>query len=426
MPDNDQNIDQLLSDLQQILAKAAVGDYNVDIPHTSDDSQFSAIYVGVKLLLDSIREKIDQLVELNGTLLQENIKDQALFNSIGEGFVTVDLEGNVTFINQRAKELLKVDEAFWESHNWMNDYPVFETLNGEPVPLEERLVTYTINEKDIFRKKFILILNDQSRLPVNLTSAPIIQEDKIIGIVVVFRDITLETQIDKAKSEFLQIASHQLRTPLASIRWNMDILTKTDLSSLDENQLRYLKNIEISTKNMVSLISSLLQLTKIELGTLIYSPTEVDLSEIFEEVREAVEHLIRKKGLTINVIHHQTKEPISTDPNLLKILMQCLLENAVKYSHEHTQIEVTLKIEHGEIIISVKDEGIGIPKSELGSIMEKNYRASNVISTEDQGSGLGLYIVNQIITKVLSGEILIESELNKGSKFTIKIPLNSK
>ncbi|MCA9383968.1 PAS domain-containing sensor histidine kinase, partial [Candidatus Dojkabacteria bacterium] len=378
------------------------------------------------LLLDSIREKIDLLVELNDKLLKENIKDQAIFNSIGEGFVTIDLVGNVTFINQKAKNLLKVGESFWENKNWLSDYPKFQTLAGETVALEDRLVTHTINQKDIFTKKFILVLNDESKLPVNLTSAPIIQDDKVIGVVKVFRDITLEMQVDKAKSEFLQIASHQLRTPLSSIRWNMDILTKTDLSALDENQLKFLKNIEISTKNMVNLISSLLQLTKIELGTLIYTPTEVDLSEIFEEVREGVDHLITKKELTINVIHQQNDEAITTDPNLLKILMQCLLENAVKYSYERTQIEVVLKIENGEIIISVKDEGIGIPQNELGSIMEKNYRASNVISTEDQGSGLGLYIANQIITKVLSGKISIESEINKGSRFTINIPIVDK
>ena len=197
MADNDQNIDQLLSDLQQILAKASVGDYNIDIPHTSDDSQFSSIYVGVKLLLDSIREKIDLLVELNDKLLKENIKDQAIFNSIGEGFVTIDLVGNVTFINQKAKNLLKVDESFWENKNWLSDYPKFQTLAGETVALEDRLVTHTINQKDIFTKKFILVLNDESKLPVNLTSAPIIQDDKVIGVVKVFRDITLEMQVVK-------------------------------------------------------------------------------------------------------------------------------------------------------------------------------------------------------------------------------------
>ncbi|MFA6520903.1 MAG: CHASE domain-containing protein [Candidatus Gracilibacteria bacterium] len=259
-----------------------------------------------------------------------------------------------------------------------------------------------------------------------LSISPVLDKNgEIIFFVGIERDITKEKNIDRVKSEFVSLASHQLRTPLSSVNWYAEMLLAGDAGKINKNQKKYLKEIYNANKRMVGLVGALLNVSRLELGTFVIEPKMVDIREFASSVIKELSHDISQKKLKI-VEEYGNKIPkIYIDPKLMRIVFQNLLSNAVKYTHENGK--VTLKIEQktSYVQITVADNGCGIPESARSKIFTKLFRADNAKVVDSDGTGLGLYITKSIIEQ-FGGKIWFESAENKGTAFYVTIPLIGK
>ena len=253
--------------------------------------------------------------------------------------------------------------------------------------------------------------------------APVLsKKGEVLFFVGIERDITKEKQIDKAKSEFVSLASHQLRTPLSTINWYVEMLLAGDAGKLNDEQKNYLDEVYRGNQRMVELVNSLLNVSRLELGTFTIEPELIDITKLADGAVEDLAHNISVKKQKLIKTYDKKIPKIKVDKKLTRMIFENLLSNAVKYSPEKAKISVkiTKKLKTVEIIIS--DTGMGIPIEQQERVFTKLFRADNVRETDTEGTGLGLYIIKQILDQS-NGKISFKSEKNKGTSFTINIPL---
>jgi len=256
----------------------------------------------------------------------------------------------------------------------------------------------------------------------DLLITPVLDEKGNLKFFVgVERDITKEKAIDRAKTEFVSLASHQLRTPLSAMNWYNEMLMGGDLGALSAKQRDYLAEIYRGSKRMGELVDALLSVSRIELGTFALEAQEVDLCDIGKDVLRDLDQEIQAKKLSISCPGIENPMRFALDPRLARIILQNLLSNAVKYTPQGGQVALEMKVENETLAIAVSDTGIGIPKEQQGHMYEKFFRGDNVRATDTTGTGLGLYIVKSLLDTA-GGTIRFESEEGKGSVFTVTVP----
>ncbi len=264
-----------------------------------------------------------------------------------------------------------------------------------------------------------------------VTITPILDEkNNVIFFLGIERDITIEKNIERAKSDFVSLASHQLRTPLTAIRWYLDLMLEGDVGKMTEEQLDYLNTIKVSNIRMVNLVNSLLNVSRLELGTFSVDPEPVDLIKMIKSELEELGVQIRTKRLTLAENYDQTIGELSLDVNLSSIVVQNIISNAVKYTKDEGEIYIDLYqgTQKGNpskspthVIFKVRDTGEGIPQSDQHRIFEKMFRADNARTIDPEGNGLGLYMVKKVIEET-GGRIWFESKENEGTTFYVAIP----
>jgi signal transduction histidine kinase len=239
--------------------------------------------------------------------------------------------------------------------------------------------------------------------------------------VVVFRDITKERAIDKTKSEFVSLASHQLRTPLSAINWYAEMLIAGDAGELNEEQKSYVDEIYRGNQRMVELVNALLNVSRLELGTFAIEPRPTNVIEVADTVLNELQPDIERKMIHINRVYDENIGIINLDPELIRIIIQNLLSNAVKYTPEEGKVSIKIEKIGKDVLIQVSDTGMGIPKKQQENIFSKLFRADNARESDSEGTGLGLYIVKSILESA-GGAISFESVENTGASFSVTIP----
>lgn len=233
-----------------------------------------------------------------------------------------------------------------------------------------------------------------------------------------FVDITERKEIDRAKTEFVSLAAHQLRTPISTIKWYAEMLAE-GAKDLPEAQKKHLARIEEGTRNMNELVHTLLNVSRLEMGTLPIALEMTDVAKLATNILEELAPETSAKNLSIKTEFNV--HPFSTDPKLLRIVMQNLISNAVKYTPEKGEVLVRIEQSGQGAAIEVIDTGFGIPKEEQDKIFTKLYRASNAREKVTGGNGLGLYM-SKAITGILGGTLSFVSEKDKGTTFTLMVP----
>lgn len=366
------------------------------------------------------RDKIDRKRAIEAET--ERVKDAALLDSLGEGIAVIGEDGLVKKINSMAESLLgwKTDELVGKK--WDEMIPL-EDEQGNRVPLENRASQRVLEtKKTCSNDSFFYVRSDGKRFPVGTTAAPVLLRGKVIGVIKVFRDVTREKYIDKAKSEFVSLASHQLRTPLASIKWFSEMLLNGDAGELAKEQKEFVNNIFLSNERMVDLVNSLLNISRIESGRIIVDPVPTDLRQLVEDLIKELEPKVKEKNISVAVSVYENLPKIDLDPKLIRQVYMNLLTNSIKYSPDGGRIVVTISIKDKVVLSQVSDNGYGIPKREQDRVFQKFYRGENIVKVEIDGTGLGLYLVKAIVESS-GGQIWFESEENKGTAFWFTLPL---
>lgn len=247
-------------------------------------------------------------------------------------------------------------------------------------------------------------------------------DDKIRGAIVTFRDTTAEHAIDRAKSEFVTLASHQLRTPISAISWVGELLLHGDAGKLKPEQAEYVQQIYHSNKRMAALVDAMLMASSLELGNLSVRPERVDLAKMCREVLEQrFNALPADKVLHVKEQYDPELPAVLFDPDIIKTILQNLVTNAFKYTATNGTVMIALKKTGDDIIIQVSDTGMGIPAKQQPKIFTKLFRADNVKKQDTDGTGLGLYIV-KAAAEYVGGRLTFISQENKGSVFTVYLP----
>jgi len=252
---------------------------------------------------------------------------------------------------------------------------------------------------------------------------------KILGYMKIFYDLTREKSVDRMKSEFISIAAHQLRGPLTGIKWSLFSVINGEIEKIGENLRGYLSHAYDVNEKIIRLVDELLDVSRIEEGRFIQSLAEVSVWDIIKEAVFSVSALAEKKKIEIKFKKPKNEFKIKADLEKINLVFQNLLENAIKYSFERSQIfiEIMERRESAEdfVQISVADSGIGIKKEEQPKIFSKFFRAKNARRLHTEGSGLGLFIVKNIVESH-RGKIWFESDENKGATFFIQLPIIKK
>ncbi|NMB48658.1 cell wall metabolism sensor histidine kinase WalK [Candidatus Kuenenbacteria bacterium] len=265
---------------------------------------------------------------------------------------------------------------------------------------------------------------DGSLVDVSLSVSPIKNTSgQVIGASTIALDITKEKQIDRAKTEFVSLASHQLRTPLSAINWYAEMLLAGDAGKINAEQKQYLEEIYRGNQRMVDLVNTLLNVSRLELGTFVVEPQLVLITDLAAQVIKELKPLLTQKQVKLKT-HYQSDLPkIMLDPKLTTIILQNLLSNAVKYNRDKGSVEFDISTTKDDYLeIKVKDTGLGIPQNQKNKIFDKLFRADNVRATDTEGTGLGLYIVKSIVEDT-GGKIWFASTENKGTTFYVTLPL---
>ncbi len=272
-----------------------------------------------------------------------------------------------------------------------------------------------LSEEIIHRRK------DGREYYASLQGYPLAEEPLTGRMVVAHRDITERKIAEISESEFVSLVSHQLRSPLTSIIWNLEILRDADLKRLPPDQLSTLiGTTHRSSKRMAETIDTLLQLSNLEVGKTQPNFAYVELPTLLETVRSEQLPEYLKKEQTVN-IDCPANLTLSTDSVLLKEILTNLLNNSVKYTPPRGTMVLRAFRADGAVTIEVSDTGYGIPQRQQDKVFTKFFRGDNVRYIENTGNGLGLYLVKNLI-ELVHGRISFRSIENDGTTFTLVLP----
>lgn len=254
--------------------------------------------------------------------------------------------------------------------------------------------------------------------------SPVLDNDSNVKYFVgIEEDITKQKEVDRMKTEFISLASHQLRTPLTAIKWNLDMLLAGDVGDVSAKQRHMMEQVAASNQRMIDLVSALLDVSHLETGKIVFEKEELDLKQLLENTTfPDLQDKIEQKDIQFT-FHIDDTPHIYTDKKLLCQVYTNLLTNAIKYTPEGGTVSLVIKIEDKVLLSEVKDTGMGIPEKEQEHIFSRFYRGSNIRTVDTSGNGLGLYLVKSIV-EAMKGDVWFTSKEGKGTSFFFTIPFH--
>jgi two-component system phosphate regulon sensor histidine kinase PhoR len=321
-----------------------------------------------------------------------------------EGVIALDRDGQVALMNQAAQRLLAITPESAVGR------PLQETCSN---PSLVDLAREAVEANELKKSE----LKEGGKL-LEVYATPLKGRT---GVVLVVHDVTEVRRLEVVRRDFVANVSHELKTPLTSIRAYLETLLEGGAILEPENNVRFLKKIETHVGRLTALIADLLSLSKIESGDAFSHRQEVNLGELVLNSFHRLSPNAEQKDLTVKL--DLPVEPLLAlgDPEAFHQIFDNLIDNAIKYTEPGGKIEIVARSNGKHVRVEVKDTGVGIPKEDLPRIFERFYRVDKARSRELGGTGLGLSIVKHLL-QALQGEIQVESQVGVGSRFTVQFP----
>lgn len=231
-------------------------------------------------------------------------------------------------------------------------------------------------------------------------------------------------QVSQMKSEFVSVASHQLRTPLTGIKWMINLIMTHQAEGLTKEQLKGLQDIQENNQRMIDLVNDLLNVSRIEQGKLGLQPEKVSLGKLIRDLVKEYSALAEASNIKFSLKLQPNLPLILIDQRGIELVLRNLIDNAIRYIRGEGQVKISLSKEDNRIRCEVQDNGVGIPKADQKKIFQKFFRSRNVLKYQTEGTGLGLFIARAFIRDA-KGRIDFWSEEGEGSTFWFEIPIKS-
>ncbi len=351
-------------------------------------------------------------------LTEEKEQLQATLQSLGSGVVMVESAGHVSLVNAAARELFGLREGQGIGHDYdevIEQEPIRELLRdavegGKEGGVEIEIESLGDHEPRIYQAQTTLVRGERGGFP------------EILGVVMIFNDITEIRNVERMKTAFVSTVSHELRTPLTSIKGFVSTLLQDTEGYFDADaRQEFYQIIDTECDRLRRLIDDLLNVSRIESGRALQMNWSLfEPLAVIEKVMQAQRSYTDKHRLILDYNGEVPK--LLGDSDKFDQILTNLLSNAIKYSPQGGEVRVTVDSTEHDLILSFADQGIGIARDKLGRLFEKFERIDNRDTRQAGGTGIGLFLVKHL-TERHEGEIRIESEPGKGSTFTVRLPL---
>lgn len=352
---------------------------------------------------------------------------KAILDAVDDGVLAVDSKGNILAINPAAEQITGWNGSDAAGLVFNSVLKITNNEGGEMIEISNP-VNRVLRTGENFTTRDLFIKTQSGKIvPIFLAVNSIDSQNS--GVVVVFRDISKELKDNREQAEFISTASHEMRTPVASIEGYIGLALNPATATIDARAKSYLQKAHENTKHLGQLFQDLLDITKAEDGRLKNEPVVLDAIEFSRNIWEGLKPKAEAKGLNyiFEPDNHKTGEKtltpvffIHADRDHLHEILNNLFENAIKYTPSG-MVSVNVTGDDNNVQISVKDSGIGIPAEDIPHLFQKFYRVDNSETREINGTGLGLFLSRKL-TESIGGFLDVESEYKKGSTFTVKLP----
>ncbi len=359
-------------------------------------------------------------------LEREKKQTETIVSNLPNGVIQYDNEFRIKLINPRAEQILGVSKKDVLGKKITSDTlvedPKYESLVKVLYPALADNVK-KIPTPDNKTKIMEMRITKPTETDLQITTVPMEDHHKnIIGYLKIIRDTSREKAISRTKSEFISIAAHQLRTPLSAIKWIFRMLLDGDAGKVTKEQEDFLQKGYESNERIIQLVNDMLNVARIEDGRFGYEFYKVDIVELINRVIESYALKAEEKKIELTFSKPKDKiNPLKIDPSRIELVLQNLVDNALKYTPEGGKIEVGLELLKDYVQISVKDSGVGIPDGQEKRLFSKFFRGSNVIKMQTEGTGLGLFITKNIVLRH-GGKIWVKTKEGKGTTFYFTLP----
>jgi two-component system phosphate regulon sensor histidine kinase PhoR len=360
-------------------------------------------------LTSTLNETAARLDRTIRTLTEERNQSAAILRSMAEGVAVIGASQRLLFCNDAFCKALEFGGSSWEGR------PIAEVIRQ--ADLLEAIRTALAGSESVQSELVVGVL--RTRI-FGVTAAPVRSNEATGGAVMVLHDITELRRLERARRDFVANVSHEFKTPLTAIQGFAETLIGGAMEDV-QNRGRFLEIIRAHAIRLGRLTDDLLKLARIEAGKLSLEFLPVGAGDFIQPCIETARLNAASRNISLEFSCPPDMPPIMGDLSSLQEIMQNLLDNAIRYSPEGGRITVSASAREGELIVSVSDTGIGIPKAEQERIFERFYRVDAARSRESGGTGLGLSIAKHLVESH-GGRIEVDSEVGRGSTFSIILP----
>ncbi len=397
--------------LQAGIGAIEKGDYDLELSSTSGDE------LG-RLINDFglMTRQLQSYRELNiGQIMAEKKKIETIIHTIDDGLLVVDTEGRVTDINATAGAILSVEKAEVEGAHFLevlDNEQIFQQIKGAlekgtrfPGPGEENSLTVANGDRQSHYQFFVSPISHKP--------------GKILGAILLLRDVTELQELNRLKSEFIMKASHELKNPLTGLAMSLSLLAEADASSPRKDQRELLDSAVADVNRLRAMVSDLLDLSRIEAGKLPLEIAQTSISVVIEQAAEMMRASVQQASIALGIEHPPDLPPVSADADKILWVLTNLVSNALRYTPGGGSIDITARDAGPDVEVSVRDTGAGIPPEYQARIFDKFFQVER--GPGKTGSlGIGLAICKEIVN-AHGGAIWVESSPGQGSTFSFTL-----